>query len=263
MYWVCEECGWENEYSDEVKYTECQCCGSPATEKNITEATKALNRFHQEEERRKREEAIRLKVEKRQQAINGAMAGYIIVLRVLPKVNIVATIIAILVIIGSFVSGDIPGEELWGRFSSNTQKITCFEQIRKSFKTTSQLLSNHFSSYFHMVGANSESLIEIVPESLPANASWLLDGIQTRNDSMVVNFETIVDRCSGYFSHLDTNSDMNAGTISTQFTQTGANLGEVGDHVSEVSSNLFRNIEFFWEKASASITELFGKIFKR
>lgn len=263
MYWVCEECGWENEYSDEVKYTDCQCCGSPATEKNITEATKALNRFHQEEERRKREEAIRLKVEKRQQAINGAMAGYIKVLRALPKVNIVATIIAILVIIGSFVAGDIPGEELWRRFSSNAQEITCFEQIGKSFETTNELFSNHFSSYFHMVGSNSESLIEIIPEAVPANASLLLDSVQSRNESMAANFETIGDSCSGYFSHLGTNSDMNADTISTQFTQTGANLGEVGDHISEDSSNLFRNVEFFWEKASTNITELFDKIFKR
>ncbi len=263
MYWVCKECGWENEYSDEAKYTECQCCGAPATAKNIAEATKALNRFHQEEKRRKCKEVIRLKVEKRQHAVNGAMAGYIKILRALPKVNIAATVIAILAIVGSFVAGDIPGEELWGHFSSNAQEITCFEQIGKSFEMTNQLLSNHFSYYFHMVGVNSESLIEIVPESLPANASLLWDGVQSRNDSMAANIDTIGDRCSGFFSHIDTNNDMNADTISTQFTQTGSNLGEVGDHISEDSSNFFRNVEFFWEKASANITEFFDKNFKR
>ena len=128
---------------------------------------------------------------------------------------------------------------------------------------TSWLFANHFSSFFHRVGANSESLIEIVPESLPSNASLLLAGVQSQNDSVADNFGTIGDRCSDFFSHLDTNSDMNVDTISTQFTLTGSNLGDVSDQISKNSSNIFLNVEFFWEEASANIIELYDKIFKR
>lgn len=227
MYWVCEECGWENEYSDAIKYTDCQCCGSPATRNNIAEATKALNRFHQEKEHRKREEAVRLKVKKQQQVINGAMARYVKVLRALPKVNLVATLIAIILIVASFVTGDIPGEELWERISSNTQEITWIEQLGSSIEMTNQLLSNQLSSHFHIVGSNSKALVKIVPDSLPDNASLLWDGVQSSTDSM------------------------------------GVNLSTIGDHILEKSTLFSRNIEFFCQKASANVTELFYKIFKR
>lgn len=33
MYWICEECGWENEYSDESQLSPCGCCGAPAPSK--------------------------------------------------------------------------------------------------------------------------------------------------------------------------------------------------------------------------------------
>lgn len=263
MYWICEECGHENEYSDEVKYTECLCCGSPASAKNITEATKALNRFHQEEERRKREEAIRVKTEKRQQAINSAMAGYIKFLRALPKINIAATIIAIILIVGSFITGDASGEALWNRLSSNVQEIQCFEHVGESLSMTNQLLADRFSSYFHTLSSNNEYLIESSPKTLQANVSLIGSSVQSHNDSVSNNLDIIGDRWSAFFSHLDNNSDMNTSIISTQFTQTGSNLSEVGDHISKGTSNFSQNVEYFWEQASRNITELFEKIFKR
>lgn len=263
MYWVCEECGWENEYSDEIKYTECQCCGSAASAKNIADATKALKRFHQEEERRKREEAILLKNEKRQQVINGAMAGYIKLLRALPKMNIAATVIAIAVIIGSYITGDTSGEALWNRLGSNIQEIKCFDQIDESFEMASRLMGNRFSSYFLNVGFNNEYLEESGSKTFQSNVSLFGSGIQSHKDSVSDNLDIIGDRWSDYFSHLDANSDMNIGIISTQFTQTGLNLSEVGDHISKNASNFSLNMEFFREQTSRNITELFEKIFKR
>lgn len=263
MYWVCEECGWENEYSDEIKYAECQCCGSAASAKNIADATKALNRFHQEEERRKREEAIRLKNEKRQQAINGAMVGYIKLLRVLPKINITATVIAIAVIIGSFLMGGTSGEALWNCLGSNIKEIKCFEQIGESFEMTSQLMGNRFTSYFLNAGSNNAYLAESGSKTFQSNASLIGSGVQSHKDSVSDNLDIIGDRWSDYFSHLDANSDMNTDIISAQFTQNGSNLSEVGDHISKNASNFSLNTEFFWEQASRNITELFEKIFKR
>ena len=49
--WICEECGYENEFSDEIKNNECQCCGTPASDKQLIEAQNQLVAYHREQER--------------------------------------------------------------------------------------------------------------------------------------------------------------------------------------------------------------------
>lgn len=233
MYWVCEECGWENEYSDAIKYTDCQCCGSPASQKNIADASKALNRFHQEEERRKREDAIRLKNEKRQQSFDGAMGGFVKFLRTLPIMNVTAFVIAMILIVGSFITGDASFEVLFNQVSSNIQEVRVWEHIGESFDMTGQLLTDHFSSSLDSLASNNKYLIE--------NDS----GIQSHNESMAKNLSVISDRWATYFSNA------------------GANLNEVGSHILTDTSDFFQNTSYFFKNASNNITELFEKIFKR
>lgn len=251
MYWVCEECGWENEYSDAIKYTDCQCCGSPASQKNIADASKALNRFHQEEDRRKREDAIRLKNEKRQQSFDGAMGGFVKFLRTLPIMNVTAFVIAMILIVGSFITGDASFEVLFNQVSSNIQEVRVWEHIGESFDMTGQLLTDHFSSSLDSLASNNKYLIE--------NDS----GIQSHNESMAKNLSVISDRWATYFSNLGTNSDLSMRTIITHFSNAGANLNEVGSHILTDTSDFFQNTSYFFKNASNNITELFEKIFKR
>ena len=52
MGWICEECGYENEFSELAQITTCDCCGEPASENVKTKAWEKLNSKRLEEERR-------------------------------------------------------------------------------------------------------------------------------------------------------------------------------------------------------------------
>ena len=45
MNWVCESCGYENEYNDESQPTECLCCGEPASEHQLNQAKQELEKY--------------------------------------------------------------------------------------------------------------------------------------------------------------------------------------------------------------------------
>ena len=52
--WICEGCNYENEFSDKIKHTVCQCCDEPASESQLTEAQNRLDAYHREQERQAR-----------------------------------------------------------------------------------------------------------------------------------------------------------------------------------------------------------------
>ncbi|MBR5020037.1 MAG: hypothetical protein IKY17_00265 [Oscillospiraceae bacterium] len=160
MYWVCEDCGWENEYGDSVRYTHCQCCGAGATAKNIADASRALERFHREAERLKRMEALRLGNKKRQQAIDGVMRKFVRFLRILPFVNIAAFVIAAGLFAGSFLMEDVCVKDFFSQAGSNIQSMLVPEQTGGSLEMTRHLVANRFSSFFGSAASNHQLLAD-------------------------------------------------------------------------------------------------------
>lgn len=64
MNWVCRECGYEVEFTDNEQPSICPCCGAEAEAAQIDAARAALREMHEREQREIKEMAARLKAEK-------------------------------------------------------------------------------------------------------------------------------------------------------------------------------------------------------
>lgn len=261
MYWVCDECSWENEYSDEIKYTECQCCGALATEKNLSDARKALARFHREEERRKREEAIRQKKERQQEIINRVSQGAARVLRVLPKVNLIVLAIAISLGIGKLALSGTSYEVLSNHFASNLRELRCFEQIGNSIETSGQLLSERFVPYVYI--EDKENGVQPREEYSLFLSNMKLIGSNTRSykNSLFSNFDILHSSWSTYLARFDDNKKADSNMNSDIFILED-NPPENRNGFAENIENFLHNLQFFHDNASKNISKLFDRFFK-
>lgn len=82
LSWLCDACGYENEFNDESQPTECLCCGESAPPAKIIELRYELEKIHAEEERKARLEEIRRRREKRQEKIDSILIGILNTARV-------------------------------------------------------------------------------------------------------------------------------------------------------------------------------------
>lgn len=69
MSWICDSCGYENDYNNDTKPTECACCGEPASQIKIMQATQELDNSHWEQERHAKLEYMRQLALKHQERI--------------------------------------------------------------------------------------------------------------------------------------------------------------------------------------------------
>ena len=76
MNWVCESCGYENEYNDESQPTECLCCGEPASEHQLNQAKQELEKYHKEQARQRRLEQLRQEAIKQQEKIEHSIDAF-------------------------------------------------------------------------------------------------------------------------------------------------------------------------------------------
>ena len=103
MNWICESCGYENEYNDESQPTECQCCGELASEQQINQARRALERYHREQERERRLEQLRQEAIKQQKKIEDLIDTFVKGLKGVAAACVMSIIIA----------GAIVGNQAW------------------------------------------------------------------------------------------------------------------------------------------------------
>lgn len=104
MSWKCDECDYENEYSDIVKYTECQCCGEPASVEKIREAQRELNNYHRKLELIAREKELmrkRMLLQQRAARVNKAIIWVIKAMSVATVVFMFATLISVAALMNS------------------------------------------------------------------------------------------------------------------------------------------------------------------
>lgn len=94
MSWLCDTCGYENEFDDESQPTTCLCCGEPAPESKIIKARRELEAYHREEERKARLEELRRKQELRQQKVDRIVARITHVAKAIPVTAVAMVIIA-------------------------------------------------------------------------------------------------------------------------------------------------------------------------
>lgn len=95
MNWVCESCGYENEYNDESQPTECLCCGEPASEHQLNQAKQELEKYHKEQARQRRLEQLRQEAIKQQEKIEHSIDAFAKGIKGIAAACIVAMILAV------------------------------------------------------------------------------------------------------------------------------------------------------------------------
>lgn len=107
MSWLCDICGYENEYSEEIKVTVCNCCGEEASESKLIQAQKELDDFRREEEQRIRLEKIAKKAERIEELSSNLISRIKKVGKAIPVMMLVSILFSVGWIAVSFVSEEI------------------------------------------------------------------------------------------------------------------------------------------------------------
>lgn len=105
--WICDACGYENEFNEESRITICLCCGEPAPESKIIKAQKELDARRQEEERKAHLERRKRIQEQRQQIIDRVIIGITRVVGAISVTAAVMVIVSFVWIAVSFHSEDV------------------------------------------------------------------------------------------------------------------------------------------------------------
>ena len=91
--WLCDVCGYENKFNEEIRLNICLCCGEPASESKIIEAQKELDARHQEEEKKAQHERLRRIQEQRQQKRDHFIIG---ITRMAEAISVTAAVMVII-----------------------------------------------------------------------------------------------------------------------------------------------------------------------
>lgn len=137
MNWVCESCGYENEYNDESQPTECQCCLSPASEKQLIHARRELEKYHKELERQRKLEQLRVEAIRRQEKIERSVKVFINSMKGIAAACIVLMCLAIAIIGFNVYKGNVSLKQV----NDNIKRVTVMDDITVSSKTISEYLS--------------------------------------------------------------------------------------------------------------------------
>ncbi len=122
MSWLCEVCGYENEYSEEVKVTVCNCCGEEASESILKQAQKELDDVRREEEQRIHLEEIAKKRELKESIISNIVQGLKKVGKAIP-VAMLATILFSVAWVAVFYVSDDNGWSFVGDTSGDLDYV--------------------------------------------------------------------------------------------------------------------------------------------
>lgn len=107
MNWLCDSCGYENEFNEESQPTECLCCGESAPEWKILQLRQELEAYHREERQKARLEEQKRRRELRQQQIARIIHNTMLVVKAAPAVLAISFAAASCWVIFSLHASDI------------------------------------------------------------------------------------------------------------------------------------------------------------
>ena len=174
MSWLCDICGYENEYSEEVKTTTCLCCGEPASERKIQQAKKDLIAFQKEAERKARAEKLRQKQLLRQQRIDRIFESSKFVVKGIP-VAIIVLIVFSIVWLGFSMHSKALSLSDWkqqmasnmskvalvsdiGAYGDNLSEIRAFENTKNALTISGEIMNRNLSQQLNIIKANNNTV---------------------------------------------------------------------------------------------------------
>lgn len=173
MSWLCDACGYENEFNDETQPTACLCCGEAAPKNKIAKARQELNAYHREEVRKAYIEKQKRMQELWQKKMGGIAKGTI---RMTKALSFTMTVIIVISLIGSGVSlySQNAAMEVFSTLSENAQAgaevyiNNCLGNVKMIEALFSEWNEN-FSSRMVVIVENTGSNLGQIGEQIPVN----------------------------------------------------------------------------------------------
>lgn len=241
MNWVCESCGYENEYNDESQPTECLCCGEPASEHQLNQARCELEKYHKEQERQRRLEQLRQEAIKQQEKIEHSFQTFVKSVRAVATACIAVIIVSVAIVGFNVYKGNVSLKYI----TDNIKNITVMDDVTAPAKAISKRLSEN--------GLNFK-------DNIIQNVNYTT---KIRKHTALVNLDVLVD-------------DKKESIIGiSKMVQNVRNNSKVGDenrknnivvsknNVSNGISNLTGNCQLFWNRATQNINQLVDYISKK
>lgn len=238
MNWVCEFCGYENEYNDESQPTECLCCGEPASEHLLNQARHALEKYHKEQERQRRLEQLRQEAIKRQEKIEHSVSAFVKSVKGIAPACIVSVILAIVITGFNVYKGNITPEYI----GVNIKNITVMDNAMISAKTISEHLSGNALEFRDNIVPNVSFTTKSRDYSVMANPEVLVEekGKSMTGISMMV--KRVGDNCKVGYENIKKNIVVSENNVTNGF------------------GNFMNNCKLFWMQATKNINRLVDDI---
>lgn len=261
MSWLCDVCGYENEFNDESQTTTCLCCGEPASESKIIKARSELETYHREEEKKARIERLKRKQELRQQRIDRIVAWITRTVRAIPVVVIVITIISFVWIgISFYLDGKtISAWNTQMRYNIKMLSLTTYPDNMPCRLEAIDLYRNKF--------APIEETVKIVGHLVFARFSSVSENYMKKNEINGQYFFANIEELNKPIT-IRNSSQVNNNLVI--FENTGDDLKMVGEHVPIISqsilntrSNMSINFPAFLTRAKANLQKIVNVIIKR
>lgn len=261
MSWLCDVCGYENEFNDESQPTTCLCCGEPAPENKIIKARRELEAYHREEERKARLEELRRKQELRQQKVDRVVARITHTVRAIPVAAVAMVIIALVWVGVSFHSegmtmsawntqmhSNINAISLTGypdKMKSNLADIGLTEKMFVPIEEAGQILVSQMGEHFSTISGNVTKKSEISASDYSSNFEELDKSVSARNNYLSDNALIVLE------------------SVGSDLKQVGEQVPTIGQNITSSSSNMKLNWPIFWSRAKDNVQELINTITRR
>ena len=241
MNWICNSCGYENEYNDESQPTECLCCGEPATEDQLNLARCALEKYHKELEHQKRLEKLRQKALKRQKKIERSVNSFIKSVKNLAVACIVFMILSFALAGFSIYKGSISLNNI----ADSIKYISVMDNMMYPVNVISDSLNHKNKEYIDNFSQNISPTAKgkrlIVTENMK-------DLAEKNKKSLTVSFSGF-KRISADFQD--------------RYEYAKDNIMVSQSNISESFNNLTVNMNMFWSQTGQNIKLLVDSISKK
>lgn len=241
MNWVCDSCGYENEYNDESQPTECLCCGEPASKHLLNQARRALDKYHKEQEHQKQLEQLRLEAIRRQEKIEHSIQIFIKGVRTLASACIVFMVISVALAGFNFYKGNISFKHI----SSNVKSIIVVDNMVVPVNVISDNLSKTASGFTDNITQNVSYMAQNKNYTVIENLNELIAENKERMTATASNLKVIGDDLTGEYEHNKKNVAVSQSNVSDGY------------------KNLTVNSKLFWKQATQNINQLIDSISKK
>lgn len=159
LYWICDECGCENEFNENEQNAICPSCGAAASRKAIQDAKHALEEYKKEKKRI--EEAERVKKAELYKAQQRAKRNELIVksFHVVPYVYIVALIAALVLTVMHIFAQKLDISNQWIHTVSMINTGEAVRHIKAAVSALIHVKKAEFINASEMLSSNTAMLV--------------------------------------------------------------------------------------------------------